>query len=84
MPTYTNVIEVPEPEPGSYNPNRDAGKLLQSQALHIREALIHHLHDLSAVLAIDPRTLRSEADLGEYVRKATAILHTHSPRSERK
>jgi len=73
-----NVIRVPDPEPGSYNPSRPAGKLLQAQALHMREALIQHLYSLAAVLAIDLHTLKTEADMSAYVKKATAILHTHA------
>jgi len=49
------VIKVPEPEKGSFNHNRPAGKLLQSQTLHLREALIRHLKDIADVLAIDPK-----------------------------
>jgi len=78
MATPSNVIHVPEPEPGSYNQNRAAGKLLQSQTLHLREALIQHLNDLVSVLAIDPRSLKTEGDVSGYVKKATAILHTHA------
>lgn len=78
MAEYPNVIQVPKPEPGSYNKNRPAGKLLQSQTLHLREALIQHLQELVAVLAIDPHSLKTEGDISSYVERATAILHTHA------
>jgi hypothetical protein len=78
MAEYPNVIHVPKPEPGSYNKDRPAGKLLQSQMLHLREALIQHLHELVAVLAIDPRLLKTEGDVSSYVERATAVLHTHA------
>jgi hypothetical protein len=84
MATPSNVIYVSEPEPGSYNKDRPAGKLLQAQALHLREALLHHLKDLAAVLAVDPRSLKTEGDVSAYIRRATAILHTHAPASARK
>lgn len=84
MAMRSYVVTVPEPEKGSYNPNRPAGKLLQAQALHLREALLQHLRDLAAVLSIDPKSLKAEADVNAYSRRATAILHTHSPRSARK
>lgn len=84
MATPSNVIQVPEPEPGSYNPNRPAGKLLQAQALHLRETLIKHLADLAAVLAIDPKTLKTEGDVSAYAKRATAILHTRAARPVRK
>jgi hypothetical protein len=84
MATPSNAIFVPQPEPGSYNKNRPAGKLLQSQTLHLREALIHHLAELSAVLAIDPRSLKTEGDVSAYIHRATAILHTQAAKAGRK
>ena len=84
MATPSNAIFVPKSEPGAYNPNRPAGKLLQSQTLHLRETLIKHLADLTAVLAIDPKTLKTEGEVSAYVMKATAILHTHAAKSARK
>jgi hypothetical protein len=79
MAEYLNVIHVPKPEPGSYNKNRPPGKLLQSQTLHLREALIQHLQELVAVLAVNPHSLKTEGDVGMWVERATAILHTHAP-----
>jgi hypothetical protein len=84
MATPPNVINVGEPEPGSYNKDRPAGKLLQAQTLHLREALLQHLKDLAAVLAVDPHSLKTEGDVSAYIRRATAILHPHSPASARK
>jgi hypothetical protein len=84
MAAYSRVVPVPEPDPGSYNPGRPPGKLLQAQVLHVRETLLQHLQDLAAVLAIDPKSLKSEAEVSAYVGRATAILHTHWPRSARK
>lgn len=72
------VIKVPEPEKGSFNHNRPAGKLLQSQTLHLREALLKHLKDIADVLAIDPKSLKSEREVSTYIEKATAILHTQA------
>ena len=77
MATPPNAIQVPKPAPGSFNKNRPAGKLLQSQTLHLREALIAHLHELSAILAIDIRSLKTEGQVSDYIRKVTAILHPH-------
>lgn len=84
MTTYPNEFFVPEPERGSYNPNRPAGKLLQAQTLHLREALLKHLEELATVLAIDPRSLKTEGEVSAYIHRATAILHTHAARSARK
>jgi hypothetical protein len=78
MATRSNVIPVPATERGAYNPNRPAGKLLQSQALHLREALLKHLAELTAIIAISPQSLKTEGDIGNYIARATAILHTRS------
>jgi hypothetical protein len=80
----SNVVQVPDPEPGSYNHNRAPGKLLQSQTFHLREALLQHLKDLEEVLAIDPSTLKTEGEVSIYIQKATAILHTQAPKPARK
>ena len=74
----STVIKVPEPEKGSFNHNRPAGKLLQSQTLHLREALLKHLKDIAEVLAIDPKSLTTEGEVSTYIQKATAILHTQA------
>lgn len=74
------VIAVPKTDPGAYNPNRPAGTLLKSQALHMREALIRHVHELTALISVDMNSLKSEADISSYVHRATALLHTHHPR----
>ena len=72
------VIKVPEPEKGSFNHNRPAGKLLRSQTLHLREALLRHLKDIADVLAIDPKSLKTEREVSTYIHRATAILHTRA------
>lgn len=84
MATPSNAIFVPKPEPGSFNKNRPAGKLLQSQTLHLREALIKHLEELAAVLAIDPKSLKTEGDVSAYIHRATSILHTQASRPAKK
>jgi hypothetical protein len=77
MPAPPKTIDVPDPQPGSFNPNRRPGLLLQAQALHMREALVKHSEELAAVLAIDPKSLNTEGDISAYIHRATAILHTH-------
>jgi hypothetical protein len=79
MATPANAIFVPLPEKGSYNKDRPAGKLLQAQTLHLREALLQHLKQLAAVLAIDPHSLKTEGEVSAYIHRATALLHTHAP-----
>ena len=84
MATRANAIFVPRPAANAYNPDRPAGKLLQSQTLHLREALVQHLRKVAEVLAIDPRALKTEGEVSEYIHKATAILHTHAAHPSRK
>jgi len=84
MATPFNAIKVPKPEAGAYNPNRPAGLLLQAQALHFRAALLKHQEELTSLLAIDPKSLKTEGDVSAYVHRTTAILHTHAARPKRK
>ncbi len=72
------VIKVPDPEPGSFNHKRPPGTLLRSQTLHLHEALLRHKKEIDEVLAIDPRSLKTEGEVSAYVQKATAILHTYA------
>jgi hypothetical protein len=78
------VIPVPKTDPGAYNPNRPAGTLLQAQALHMREALIKHVHEITTLLNIDMKSLKTEADVSAFVHRATALLHTHAARPAKK
>jgi hypothetical protein len=78
------IIDVPKTDPGAYNPNRPAGTLLRSQALHMREALIKHVHELTTLLNIEMSSLRTEADVSSYVHKATALLHKHGRKPAKK
>jgi len=71
------IVNVPKAARGAYNPNRLAGKLLQAQTLHLREALIKHMHELASILAIDPTSLKTEGEVSDYIGRATAILHPH-------
>ena len=84
MATPTNAILVPPAERGSYNPNRTAGALLKAQTLHLREALLKHLEELAAVIAIDPKSLNTEGQVSAYIHRATALLHTYSAKPTRK
>jgi len=84
MTTPSNAILVPKTPRGAYNPNRPAGLLLRSQTLHLREALLKHLEELAAILAIDPQSLKTEGDVSAYIHRATAILHTHGAKPAKK
>jgi hypothetical protein len=78
------IIDVPKTDPGAYNPNRRAGTLLRSQALHMREAMIKHVHELTTLLNIEMSSLKTEADVSSYVHKATALLHKHGRKPAKK
>jgi hypothetical protein len=78
------VINVPKTDPSAYNPNRPAGLLLRSQALHMREGLIKHVHELTTLLNIEMSSLKTEADISAYVHKATALLHKQSRKPAKK
>ena len=69
------VIPVPKTPTEAFNPDRRASTLLRTQALHLREALIKHVAEAAAALAIDPKTLHTEAEFSEYIREATAALN---------
>ena len=84
MATPANAILVPATEKGSYNPSRSAGALLKAQTLHLREALLKHLEELAAVLAIDPKSLKTEGEVSAYIHRATALLHTHGTKPAKK
>ncbi len=78
------IINVPKTDASAYNPKRSAGKLLQAQTLHLREALIRHLHDVSTLLAVDVLTLKTEGDVSAYIHKVTAVLHPHATSQAKK
>jgi hypothetical protein len=78
------VINVPKTDPGAYNPNRPAGTLLRSQALHMREAMIKHVHELTTLINIEMSSIKTEADVSAYVHKATALLHKQGRKSAKK
>jgi hypothetical protein len=69
-------VKVPEPEKDSFDHTRAPGTLLRSQTLHLREALLRHLKDIADILAIDPKSLKTEGEVSTYIKRATAILHT--------
>ncbi len=78
------VVNVPKPDASAYNPNRPAGTLLQAQAVHMREALIRHVHELTTLLNTDMKSLKTEADVSAFVHKATALLHAYAGKPAKK
>lgn len=78
------VIPVPKTDASAYNPRRPAGLLLQAQAAHMREALIKHVHELTTLINVDMKSLKTEADVSAYVHQATALLHPHAAKPPKK
>ncbi len=74
------TIDLSKPPAEAFNKNRPAGKLLQSQIVHLRKALTKHYAEVVAILAIDLREIRSEGDVSDYAKKVMAILHPHGGR----
>jgi hypothetical protein len=78
------VIDVPKTDPGAFNPDRPAGKLLQSQCAHLREALIRHLHQVTALAATDIRSLKTEGQISDYIHRVTSVLHPRGGPGEKR
>ncbi|HXR17269.1 MAG TPA: hypothetical protein VN777_13835 [Terriglobales bacterium] len=77
MPRTSKIISIPKPAPGSFNKQRPAGTLLQAQVVHLQKALIKHHADVERLLAIDLKEIRTEAEVADYARRITALLHPH-------
>jgi hypothetical protein len=84
MSTPGNVIQVPKPPREAYNKARPAGKLLQAQIVHLREALIKHLEHVAATIAIDTGSIKTDGEASIYIEKCTRILHPHASKRARK
>jgi hypothetical protein len=71
----TNIVEVPRPARGSYNPNRPLSKntLLLHQVQHFQQVERTLPEDRRS--GHDPKSIVTEGHAAEYLRKMTAILH---------
>jgi hypothetical protein len=77
MPRTAKIISIPRPAPGSFNKHRPAGALLQAQVAHLQKALIKHHADVEKLLAIDLNEIMTEAEVADYAKRVTALLHPH-------
>ena len=70
-----NVVVVPQPARGSYNPKRPLSKntLLANQVRHFRE--LEKTRPAQEQTGHDPQKIRTEGEAAEYLRKMTALLH---------
>ena len=66
---------MPQPAPGSYNPNRPLAKntLLQYQVKHYSK--VEQKLPPEQRTGVDPAVLKTEGEASEYIRKITAALH---------
>ena len=72
MSTPKSVIRVPKPPAGSFNKDRAAPKHLQAQVEHLADAIRKHLRD-------EVKTIKTEGDAANYIKKLTEILRLLSP-----
>ncbi|MGA3025197.1 MAG: hypothetical protein ABSF98_10530 [Bryobacteraceae bacterium] len=83
MSTPANVIHVPRPSRGSFNPNRPlkGNQLLQEQVRHFRKRERELAPEQQT--GIDIESIATEGEASEYIRKMTAILHPAGARKEK-
>lgn len=81
MPRTRKIIVIPKPAPGTFNKNRPAGALLQAQITHLQKALVKHHADVERLLARDLKEIKTEAEVADYARRITALLHPHHAKS---
>jgi hypothetical protein len=74
MARSQNVISIPKPPAGAYNPNRPVSELLWMQVEHLAAVVKKDIDD-------ERRAIRTEGDASAFVKKYTLLLH---PRRARK
>lgn len=90
MARKRRVVPIPKPPKSAFDKNRPAGALLKAQTVHLRHALARHLHKVSrhldkvaALLATDLDSIKTEGQVSEFAKQATAILHPHGGKHTR-
>jgi hypothetical protein len=75
MASPSNVVRVPKPSKGSFNPNRLLGgnTLLLNQIQHFRALELKLPKEQQT--GMDFSKVLTEGQAGEYIRKMTKILH---------
>ncbi len=71
----TNIIQVPKPGRGAYNPDRPlhANALIAAQVKHFAEAEKHLPPELQT--GIDPDKIATEGEAAAYIRRVTEAIH---------
>jgi hypothetical protein len=79
-----NVIKVPKPSPGAFNPDRELDKnaLVRAQVEHFREAELGLPEDLRT--GIDVATIRTEGEASQYIAAVTRAIHESAGRTTEK
>ena len=77
----SNIVRVPKPAPGSFNPKRLVSKnsLLINQIEHFRK--LEKEMPPARQTGIDFASIKTEGEASEYIRKMTAILHPQVAKS---
>jgi hypothetical protein len=75
MAAPSNIVHVPKPNRKAYNPDRSLERnlLIKSQVEHFAEADRQLPPEFQT--AIDFRSIRTEGQAAEYVKKVTAAIH---------
>jgi hypothetical protein len=84
MSSPSNQIQVPKPSPGSFNMERPLAKnsLLLNQVKHFLK--IEKKLPPDQRTGTDPKSIRTEGQAAEYIRKMTKKLHPKTRRSGRR
>jgi len=79
----SNVVVVPKPARGSYNPNRPLAKntLLLNQVRHFQEVEDRLPPDQRT--GHDPKKIRTEGQAAAYLKKMTTLLHPQAAKPGR-
>jgi hypothetical protein len=84
MVRTSKIVLIPKPVSNAFDKNRPAGKLLQSQTVHLRHALLKHLQEIVELLVIDPASIKTEGDVSAYTKRVMAYLHPQGPKRLKK
>jgi len=75
MANNENVINIPKPPSGAFNPHRPVSELVWSQVEHLAAVVKKDIDD-------QRRAISTEAQASAFIRKMTAILHPEGVRKK--
>jgi hypothetical protein len=84
MATPAQIIRVPTPGRGSYNPKRPlrSNALVAASVQHFSEAEKNLPAELQT--GIDPASITTEGEAAEYIRKVTVAIHKSGGRKAKR